>query len=274
MTIKSRKLQLAKHELDLNKFMDRLKEKPYIMYPKEYSEYVRTGITVILICLITLIILLFCFKEFYIEDGMKDSFHFAIFFIVMTCSICSIYIINIIGLITRKIKIELGENYVKFTGILRTRIIYTDDIKSITEKSVYRQPQMKNVHIKRKKNYSNKSNRIIRFQDWWFDEKDMRKLFYYINTYSRRTKAKKLIDDQGINITDFNGKFFQNNMFIYDEMHNTYICPNKKKLIPTSRKTTTGKQIYSSIDYICAGCQLKEKCLKPNKKVRIIAKKN
>ncbi|WFD09789.1 hypothetical protein [Tepidibacter hydrothermalis] len=274
MTIKSRKLQLTKHQLDLDEFLNGLKEKPYVMYPKEYSEYMGLGITAIFLSSIPLIISLLELKKSYSTGLMSDGFYFGILITIMAYSLFWSYIINIIGLITRRIKIELGENYVKFRGTIRTRTIYINDIKSITEKHVYRHQKMTNVHIKRRKDYSNKSNRIIRFQAWWFDEKDMRKLFQHINTYNKRTKTEKLIDVQGINIRDFNGKFFQNNMFIYDEIHNTYICPNKKKLIPTSSKTTTGKQIYSSIDYICAGCQLKEKCLKPNKTVRVIVKRD
>lgn len=279
MTIKSRKLQLTKHQLDLDEFLNGLKENPYVMYPKEYSEYMTLGITAIFLSSIPLIISLPGLKKSYSTGLMPDGFYFVILITIMMYSLFWSYIINIIGLITRRIKIELGEDYVKFRGTIRTRIIYINDIKSITEKSAYRygkirHPKMKNVYIKRRKNYSNKSNRIICFQDWWFDEKDMRRLFYYINIYNTRTKTEELIDAQDVNIREFNGKFFQNNMFIYDKMHNTYICPNKKELISTANKTTTGKQIYSSIDYICAGCQLKEKCLKPNKTVRVIVKRD
>jgi len=160
---------------------NRFKEKSLIIYPKEYGAHILLTIIVLGISLPSLY---FIGKEFSISEIDKGSIYSGIILIGIIIVICGYFLTSTIFLITKMIKLEVTEEFIKFKGVLGEKMMYIEDIKSIYKVNNYR-TIISFLQIRRSKVSLKKSSRIIYFPNLWFSESDLLNVIEFIRKYNK-----------------------------------------------------------------------------------------
>jgi hypothetical protein len=155
-----------------------------IIYPEQYIGYLILSVFKIAFCIYMAYLISRDTTRAYLN--INDMFVHIILYIPWIL-ISSYYVLTIVCLVLKKIKLEISETDIQINKIFTKRKILLTDIESIHINRPYQYP-LSYVVIKRKKHGNKYSNRLIIFPVSWFSIKDIRYVLETTTSYNNKIK--------------------------------------------------------------------------------------
>ncbi|MBU3143870.1 hypothetical protein [Clostridium sp. CF012] len=166
----------------------------HVIYPKELSGYM----------LITLLVLAIPIMFLYLGNAMlsekvsRNEMFWNVTAIVIMFLPSIYFVLSLYKLLSKKIYIEITQDYIKIKKTFRTHIVKISEIESIEEIVEYRSPAQ--IFFETKPTIDRKENITIKVPVFWFSSNDLADLIFllrkrnkniYYSTYLVYTSSEK-----------------------------------------------------------------------------------